>query len=129
AKGSFMKRALLFAGVVAAALPAMAAAQAQDRTAYDKLITTHAKANLVPEALVHRVIVRESRYNPDLVGRGGTIGLMQLNLATARGVGFRGDAQALHDPETNLTYGIKYLAGAWRAALGDPDRAMRYYAV
>src|SRR5205814_5625749 len=92
------------------------------------LIATHAKANLVPEALVHRVIARESRYNPDLVGRGGTVGLMQLKLATARGVGFSGDADGLRDPETNLAYGVKYLAGAWRAARGDLDRAMHYYA-
>ena len=46
----------------------------------------------MPEALVHRVIVRESKYRPQLVGRGGTIGLMQIKLATARGVGYSGDA-------------------------------------
>ena len=53
---------------------------------------------------------------------------MQIKLATARGVGYTGDAAGLRDPDTNLTYGIKYLAGAWRAANGDHDRAMRYYA-
>jgi soluble lytic murein transglycosylase-like protein len=82
----------------------------------------------VPEALVHRVIVRESRYRPDLVGRGGTIGLMQIKLATARGLGYTGDAQGLRDPDTNLAYGVKYLAGAWRAANSDHARAMHYYA-
>jgi len=41
---------------------------------YDALVATHASANAVPEALVHRVILRESRYQPSLVGRGGTIG-------------------------------------------------------
>ena len=80
------------------------------------LVATHARANNVPEALVHRVIVRESRYHPELVGRGGTIGLMQIKLATARGLGYTGDAAGLRDPETNLTYGVKYLAGAYRAA-------------
>ena len=82
----------------------------------------------VPEALVHRVIVRESRYQPELVGRGGTIGLMQIKLATARGLGYTGDAAGLRDPDTNLTYGVKYLAGAYRAANGDHDRAVHYYA-
>jgi hypothetical protein len=53
---------------------------------------------------------------------------MQLKVATARGVGFGGDAEALRDPETNLAWGIKYLAGAWRAARGDHELAMRYYA-
>ncbi|NEV03189.1 lytic transglycosylase domain-containing protein, partial [Bradyrhizobium sp. UFLA 03-164] len=42
------------------------------------------QANLVPEELVHRVIVRESKYQPHLIGRGGAIGMMQIKLATAR---------------------------------------------
>ena len=73
------------------------------------------------------MIVRESKYQPDLVGRGGTIGLMQIKLATARGLGYTGDAEGLRDPDTNLTYGVKYLAGAYRAANGDHDRAIHYY--
>lgn len=127
-----MQREWLFACAVVAALPCSLVAHAQEhpnRHAWDKVIATHAKANLVPEALVHRVIARESKYNPGLVGPGGTIGLMQLKLATARGVGYRGDADGLREPETNLTYGIKYLAGAWRAAEGNHDRAMRYFAI
>ena len=103
-------------------------AAAQDRARYEKMIAKHAKANLVPEALVHRLIVRESKYNPELIGRGGTIGLMQIKLATAKGVGYSGDAEGLRDPETNLAYGVKYLAGAYRAAGGDYDRAIRYFA-
>ena len=86
------------------------------------------RANNVPEALVHRVIVRESKYHPSLVGRGGTIGLMQIKLPTARGLGYTGDAAGLRDPDTNLAWGIKYLAGAYRAANGDHGRAVRYYA-
>src|SRR5882757_1467591 len=91
------------------------AAQAQ-RAQYDALVALHAQANGVPEALVHRVIVRESRYQPALVGRGGTFGLMQIKLATARSLGYTGTAEGLRDPETNLIYGIKYLAGAYHAA-------------
>ncbi len=88
----------------------------------------HAKANGVPEALVHRVILRESRYQRDLVGRGGTIGLMQIKLATARSLGYTGSAEGLRDPDTNLAYAVKYLAGAYRAANGDHARAIHYYA-
>ncbi len=95
---------------------------------YDALVAKHAKANLVPEALVHRVIVRESRYQPDLLGHGGAIGLMQIKLPTARGLGYTGTAEGLRDPNTNLTYAVKYLAGAYRAANGDHDRAVSYYA-
>jgi len=94
----------------------------------DALVATHARANNVPEALVHRVIVRESKYQKDLVGSCGCIGLMQIKLATARGLGYSGDAKGLHDANTNLTYGVKYLAGAYRAANGDHDRAVHYFA-
>lgn len=95
---------------------------------YAEMVAAHARANGVPEALVHRVIMRESRYQPSLIGRGGTIGLMQIKLATARGVGYTGDAAGLRDPNTNLTYAVKYLAGAYHAANGDHARAIRYYA-
>ena len=123
-----MKRLLSLAWLVAmAVLPLTQAAHAQ-RAEYDALITSQAQANGVPEGLVHRVIVRESKYQAHLVGRGGTIGLMQIKLATARSLGYSGDAAGLRDPATNLTYGIKYLAGAYQAANGDHGRAMRYYA-
>jgi soluble lytic murein transglycosylase-like protein len=72
--------------------------------------------------------VRESRYQPGLIGRGGTIGMMQIKLATARGLGYTGTAEGLRDPNTNLTYAVKYLAGAYRAANGDHNRAVAYYA-
>ena len=123
-----MKRLLFLAGAIVAVASLCCGAQAQDRAAYETLVATHARANLVPEALVHRIIVRESKYHPDLVGRGGTIGLMQIKLATARGLGYAGDAQGLRDPDTNLAYGTKYLPGAYRAANGDHARAMHYYA-
>jgi soluble lytic murein transglycosylase-like protein len=122
-----MKRPLIVATLAAAAafhFPQQAAAQSE----YDALIASQAQANGVPEALVHRVIKRESRYRPQLIGRCGCIGLMQIKLATARGLGYTGDAAGLRDPNTNLTYGVKYLAGAYRAANGDPNRAMHYYA-
>jgi hypothetical protein len=101
---------------------------AQSRAQYDSMVASHARANNVPEALVHRVIVRESKYHANLVGRGGTIGLMQIKLPTARGLGYTGDAAGLRDPDTNLAWGVKYLAGAYRAAKGDHSQAVRYYA-
>jgi soluble lytic murein transglycosylase-like protein len=123
-----MKRLLSLAWLAAiAVLPFSQIALAQ-HAEYDALVATHARANAVPETLVHRVIVRESRYQPKLVGRGGTIGLMQIKLATARSLGYTGDAEGLRDPNTNLTYAVKYLAGAYRAANGDHNRAMHYYA-
>jgi soluble lytic murein transglycosylase-like protein len=109
-----------------AALPAFA--QAQPRADYQAMAAYHAKANDVPYDLVHRVIMRESKYDASLMGRGGAIGLMQIKLPTARGVGYSGTAEGLRDANTNLLYGIKYLAGAYRAAHGDHNRTVRYYA-
>jgi soluble lytic murein transglycosylase-like protein len=123
-----IKRLLTLASLAAlAALTSTTPAGAQ-RADYNELVARHAQANGVPEALVHRVIVRESRYQPHLVGRGGTIGLMQIKLATARGLGYTGSAEGLRDPDTNLTYAVKYLAGAYRAANSDHARAIHYYA-
>ena len=94
-----MKRLLSLAWLAAiAALPFPEIALA-GHAEYDALVARHAQANAVPEALVHRVIVRESRYQPGLVGRGGAIGLMQIKLATARSLGYTGDAAGLRDPK------------------------------
>jgi hypothetical protein len=123
-----MKRLLSLAWLGAIGLLPLPQIALAGHAEYDALVAKHAKANSVPEVLVHRVIVRESRYRPDLVGRGGTIGLMQIKLPTARGLGYTGDAEGLRDPNTNLTYGVKYLAGAYRAANGDHDRAVHYFA-
>ena len=89
------------AAVIALSTDEPACAQ---RAEYNELVAKHAHANAVPEALVHRVILRESRYQPGLVGRGGTIGLMQIKLATARGLGYTGTAEGLRDPERYLSF-------------------------
>lgn len=122
-----MKRHLSLAWLAAVVALLPQAAQAQ-RAQYDALVASHAQANGVPEALVHRVIVRESRYQPHLIGRGGTIGLMQIKLATARSMGYTGTAAGLLDADTNMTYAVKYLAGAYHVADGNANRAVHYYA-
>lgn len=116
-------------GIVFAAsltLPAMAAAQAPSASLND-MIARHARANGVPEALVHRIIHEESRYHPRAVGHGGAMGLMQIKYSTARGLGYRGSAAGLLDADTNLTWGVRYLAGAYRMAQGDPKIARILY--
>jgi soluble lytic murein transglycosylase-like protein len=123
-----MKRLLTLASLAAIAALLLPETALAPRAEYNELVARHAQANGVPEALVHRVIVRESRYQPRLVGRGGTIGLMQIKLSTARSLGYTGSAEGLRDPDTNLTYAVKYLAGAYHAANGDHARAIHYYA-
>ncbi len=94
----------------------------------DGMIARHAAAEGVPEALVHRVVIRESRYRPHVVGAGGAMGLMQIKYSTARAMGYTGSAAGLLDPDTNLTYAVRYLAGAYRVAHGNFDRSVMNYA-
>ena len=90
------------------------------------LIAKHAAAHKLPESLVRRVIKRESGGNPRVMYH-GNYGLMQIRLGTARAMGYRGTAAGLLDPDTNMTYAVKYLAGAYRVADGNADRAVHYY--
>lgn len=90
------------------------------------LVAHHANANGVPPDLAHRIIMRESRYNPSVRNR-AYWGLMQISHATARGVGYRGPAQGLLDPNTNLRYGMAYLGNAYRVAAEDHNRTTRLY--
>lgn len=109
------------------AMACISPAMASDRVAIDALIAQHAKAHGIPETLVHRVVQRESGYNPRAVNR-GNFGLMQIRYATARGMGYRGPESGLLDAETNLTYAVAYLANAYKVAGGNQDRAIRLYA-
>jgi len=93
----------------------------------DALIARHAAANNLPEDLVRRVIKRESGGNPRVVSA-GNYGLMQIKLATARSMGYSGNAAGLLDADTNMTYAVKYLAGAYRVANGNTGRAVHFYA-
>ena len=97
------------------------------RQAIDERIAYHAKANKVPESLVHAAVRRESKYNPTLK-HGPYWGLMQIRYDTARSLGYSGSPNGLLDPETNLTYGVAYLANAYLVAGGDERRALRFYA-
>jgi soluble lytic murein transglycosylase-like protein len=99
---------------------------ADERAAIEVLIVEHAKTHGLPAALLRLVIRRESNFNPRAVYR-GNFGLMQIRLGTARALGYRGTAEGLLDPATNMTYGVSYLAGAYRAAHGDEERTLVLY--
>ena len=52
---------------------------------------------------------------------------MQIRLGTARAMGYHGGSpQGLLDADTNMTYAVKYLAGAYRAAGCDPRSRGRH---
>ena len=84
------------------------------RNEFSPIIERYASENEVPAEFAHAIVEIESRFRPNVRGRHGEIGLMQIKPATARLVGFRGPAKALFDPETNIKYGMRYLAKARR---------------
>ena len=113
-------------GIPAFLVTLVLASGASAQGTHDVLIAKHATANAVPESLVRRVIRIESRGNPRVVSK-GNYGLMQIRLGTARALGYTGTAQGLLDPDTNMTFAVKYLAGAYRAAGCNANRAIAYY--
>lgn len=91
-----------------------------------ELIDQYAAEYQVPADLVQRVIIRESGHRA-AARNGPYYGLMQIMPATARGMGYRGEAAGLLDAETNLKYGVKYLRGAYVVAGGNKDAALKWY--
>lgn len=82
------------------------------RQRYTALISKYADEYDVPVELAHAVVQIESNFRPTITGSAGEIGLMQVKPATAKLMGYKGPAYGLYDPETNIQYGMKYLAGA-----------------
>lgn len=100
--------------------------------AYDGIIRPMAAQQAVPVALVKAVIAHESRFVPTAI-RGepqlndASRGLMQLLLATARELGFNGEADALFNPGVNIPLGVRYLAQQLARAGGDWAGAVSAY--
>lgn len=92
-----------------------------------RLIQKYSAMYDVPESLVHRVVIRESRHRPG-ARNGPYYGLMQIHPQTAKTMGYRGAPEGLLDAETNLMYAGKYLRGAWLVSRGSQDRAVMWYA-
>ena len=100
-------------GALAALVAAVSfAAPAMAKSPYDRIIARYASAYGVPVNLAHAVIQIESNYVATRRGHAGEIGLMQVKLQTARGMGYRGTARGLYHPATNIRYGMAYLGGA-----------------
>ncbi len=91
------------------------------------LVNKMARQYDVPAPLIHSVIQRESDYRAH-ARNGPYYGMMQILPATARNMGFAGEDADLLDAETNLTYAVKYLRGAWLLSDGSYDTAVMHYA-
>lgn len=96
---------------------------------YSPIITKYAKAYGVPVELAHAVVKVESNFNPKARGSAGEVGLMQIKPATARMMGYKGSVKALYNPETNIEFGMKYLAAAHELGGGETcDTILKYNA-
>ena len=121
-----LSRAIGLCAVILLTLGLHGQAHAQASDEILAAITQYSAEYGVPERLVHRVVKRESKYNPRASHR-GNLGLMQIKLATARTMGYRGAAKGLLDADTNLKFGVKYLAGAYLVAGRNERKALQYY--
>lgn len=98
---------------------ASVAKPAKGGRAYGAIVSRYAATYGVPTSLAHAVIRVESNYRADARGAAGEIGLMQIKPATARMMGYTGSAKGLYNPETNIKYGVKYLAKAHQLGGGN----------
>ncbi|MBM6595888.1 lytic transglycosylase domain-containing protein [Microvirga pudoricolor] len=103
-------------------------AAAAAATGLQVLVQRYASQNNIPYPLADAIIRIESRYNAG-ARNGPHMGLTQIHTATARSLGYTGEAAGLLDAETNLRYGLKYLATAYKLAGGDTcGTILRYQA-
>ena len=92
----------------------------------------------VPMSTALAVCRLESGFRCSAVGRAGELGLLQIKLATARGLGYRGSRRGLLSCSTGAYWGMKHLAlairkgGVWKHNQGlgakRPSKAARIYA-
>jgi soluble lytic murein transglycosylase-like protein len=94
---------------------------------YRALVKMEALHDGLPWEIADAVMAVESGYNPGAIGTSGEIGLMQILPSTARVAGFSGSDLDLAVPETNIHYGVNYLAEAWNLAGGDLCTAVMKY--
>ncbi len=106
---------------------ALVAPQTDGVEGYRAVVKMEALHGGLPWEIADAVMAVESGYNPGAIGTSGEIGLMQILPSTARVAGFAGSDLDLAVPETNIHYGVNYLAEAWNLAGGDLCTAVMKY--
>lgn len=94
---------------------------------YHAIIHRYATSYGVPVALAHAIVNVESNYRASARGKAGEIGLMQIKPATARLMGYSGSTKGLFNPETNIKYGMLYLAKAHKLGGGSLCKTILKY--
>lgn len=122
--------ALVLSFLLASVTVSLANANAQpNRSTLEAIVDRHAEAHGLPKPLARAVVKVESTWNPRLTGAAGEVGLMQIKFETARHLGYQGTREQLYEPATNVKWGMRYLAGAWKLAGGDEcGTVLRYQA-
>jgi hypothetical protein len=101
--------------------------EAPARTRLLPLLQAEAARQGVPPELADAVAMVETGYTENATGTSGEIGLMQVMPSTAAMLGFTGSSTDLFKPETNIHYGVAYLARAWASSGGNLCRALMKY--
>lgn len=109
------------------AVAATAVSSAEGRRLYLPVINREAQRRGLPPALADAVATVESGYRTGAVGTVGEVGLMQVRPTTAAMLGYRGSLTGLFAPETNIEYGVAYLAEAWRITGGQLCETLMKY--
>ena len=94
---------------------------------YLSILRREAAANKVPLWLAIGVGWVESKYNPRLRGTHSVVGIMQVMPSTARFQGYKGTAEQLFDPETNIVWGLRELGWDYAKAGGNACLAVAKY--
>jgi soluble lytic murein transglycosylase-like protein len=104
----------------------------KDEKKYDKLIDGMALGYNIPAPLIKGVIAKESGFNPNAMKsepqiKDASRGLMQVLYRTAKNLGFKGVAEELYHPGTNVRYGVELLAENLARTKGKVDAAVAAY--
>jgi len=99
---------------------------------YQDLVQQYAAKEHIESALVASVIMNESKFKNTVHSHRGAIGLMQLMPETAEWIAGQIDdtsfsVDKLHEPETNIRYGVWYLASLEREFNGNEVLALAAY--
>ena len=99
---------------------------------YQELVQQYAAKENIDSALVASVITNESKFKNEVHSHRGAIGLMQLMPETAEWIAGQIDDSSfsldkLHEPETNIRYGVWYLASLKKEFEGNEILALAAY--
>lgn len=98
----------LSAPLVALLMTACQTVQSPAQPSLHEMIRAAAVSHDISPEIALGLIDVESTFKPT-VSKDGNYGLMQIRLATAKSMGFKGSLKDLMIPENNIEYGMRYL--------------------